>query len=79
MIDDATPEAPTGTGAAENRHCERCGKPGAATFGDRTLCRDCYFACNSCCLEFGGDDLWEDRKTDAAAADPPAPTNSEQE
>lgn len=40
--------------------CERCGHSGATTMGDRTLCMDCYYACNSCCLEFGGDDLWKE-------------------
>lgn len=39
--------------------CERCGKSGATAMGDRVLCRDCYFACSSCCPEFGGDDLWQ--------------------
>lgn len=39
--------------------CECCGKTGATAIGDRVLCRDCYFACSSCCPEFGGDDLWQ--------------------
>jgi hypothetical protein len=43
-----------------DRVCERCGKAEALALGDRVLCRDCYFACNSCCLEFGGDDLWKE-------------------
>jgi hypothetical protein len=48
--------------------CERCGKSGAVQMGERTLCQDCYFACNSCCGEFGGDDRThgeEDPSSDA--------------
>jgi len=29
--------------------CERCGKTGAAKFGDEFICDDCYVACGSCC------------------------------
>jgi hypothetical protein len=59
MTEAAKPETAAGVGSGKGQYCDRCGKPDAVTFGDRTLCRDCYFACNSCCLEFGGDDLWQ--------------------
>jgi len=39
--------------------CERCGKPGAVKFGDHIICEECYGVCGSCCMEFGGDDLWK--------------------
>ncbi|MCX7817937.1 MAG: hypothetical protein N2652_01805 [Kiritimatiellae bacterium] len=38
--------------------CERCGGSGAVEIGGCRFCLACYSACSSCCLEFGGDDLW---------------------
>jgi len=35
----------------ESAVCETCGRAGAAEFGDRTLCVDCYQGCGSCCSE----------------------------
>lgn len=32
--------------------CGRCGRPGAAKFGDEFICDDCYVACGSCCAEW---------------------------
>lgn len=39
--------------------CESCGRFGAVEIGDHRLCMVCYENCGSCCLEFGGDDLWK--------------------
>src|SRR5215213_7300266 len=41
--------------------CENCGRYGAIQFGDRRLCDECYETMGSCCPEFGGFDLWEDK------------------
>lgn len=45
--------------------CDVCGKFGTYDFGDEHLCSDCYQERGSCCVEFGGYDLWndEDKKT----------------
>lgn len=52
----------------ENIVCDVCGRFGAFDFGGEHLCADCYEARASCCLEFGGDDLWEipDRPAEGA-------------
>ena len=42
----------------ENVACDVCGRFGAFAIGNRHLCEDCYEAQGSCCMEFGGDDLW---------------------
>lgn len=40
--------------------CDYCGKFGAYDLGDHHLCSDCYCERGSCCLEFGGHDMWEE-------------------
>jgi hypothetical protein len=55
--DDPTPERPS---SALELVCERCGRPGSIEIGGRQLCEECYQIMGSCCLEFGGDDLWQD-------------------
>ena len=42
------------------KFCDTCGASGAVNVGDRWLCESCYVEAGSCCLEFGGIDLWED-------------------
>jgi hypothetical protein len=42
--------------------CDVCGKFGSFDFGDTNLCSDCYQQRGSCCVEFGGYDLWNDDK-----------------
>jgi len=37
--------------------CGRCGRPGAAKFGDELICDDCYVACGSCCAEWFEEDV----------------------
>lgn len=44
---------------AEMHTCERCGSFDARQFGEHWLCANCYDIAGSCCLEFGGDDLWK--------------------
>ncbi len=44
---------------AQNLACERCGKSDALEWEGLSLCDECTYAYESCCLEFGGDDLWE--------------------
>ena len=43
---------------AESERCDRCGQPAVAKVGDEYLCESCYQNPGSCCMEFGGDDLW---------------------
>ena len=50
---------------AESPRCERCGSPDALEVGGRSICEECYSQSESCCLEFGADDLWEDREAEA--------------
>jgi hypothetical protein len=45
--------------------CDACGRFGAFDFCDEHLCSDCYSERGSCCLEFGGYDLWKDEKKSA--------------
>ena len=40
--------------------CERCGGPESVEIGGHQLCAECYQIAGSCCLEFGGDDLWQE-------------------
>ncbi|HBA82530.1 MAG TPA: hypothetical protein DCZ95_00405 [Verrucomicrobia bacterium] len=42
----------------KDRSCERCGKKDGFHFGEHWLCGECFSLYGSCCLEFGGDDLW---------------------
>jgi len=44
--------------------CDYCGKFGAYDLGDKHLCTDCYCEMGSCCLEFGGHDLWTEEKSE---------------
>ena len=40
--------------------CERCGRPDGIAIRGRQLCEECCQIAGSCCMEFGGDDLWQD-------------------
>jgi hypothetical protein len=48
----------------ENAVCDLCGRFGAYEVDGMRVCAECYESRGSCCLEFGGDDLW----TNAEAA-----------
>jgi hypothetical protein len=59
-----------------NAVCNGCGRFGAYEFDGERLCAECYEARGSCCLEFGGDDLWKDAENvsrDDNAPDESAP------
>ena len=43
----------------ESLVCDVCGRFGAAEFGDRKLCLDCYEGYGSCCPEFGREECGE--------------------
>ncbi|WFB36262.1 hypothetical protein P3T73_00605 [Kiritimatiellota bacterium B12222] len=43
-------------GGIAHQPCERCGDVEGVLMGERCLCQRCYYECNSCCGEFGGDD-----------------------
>jgi hypothetical protein len=51
--------------------CDRCGCFGAYAFDTAQLCADCYETRGSCCPEFGGDDMWEQKAASPAAANAP--------
>ncbi len=42
--------------------CRCCGRPTSVHFGGMPICEECYQHAGSCCLEFGGDDLWQKRE-----------------
>ncbi len=42
----------------EKNFCDRCGRPAIARIEGEWLCESCYQDPGSCCMEFGGDDLW---------------------
>ena len=42
--------------------CDLCGRFGAFAIGGGHVCENCYEAQGSCCLEFGGEDLWRVRE-----------------
>jgi hypothetical protein len=39
--------------------CRFCGRPTALVFQGVPICEQCYEDAGSCCLEFGGADLWK--------------------
>jgi hypothetical protein len=45
--------------------CKHCGAPDAVRLGEDLICLNCYAAAGSCCLEFGGDDLWQESEKEA--------------
>lgn len=50
----------TGNQSKDEFICDRCGRPAAIQADDVKLCVECYQIVGSCCMEFGGDDLWDD-------------------
>lgn len=45
----------------EDAVCNTCGRIGAYDFGDEFICSTCYEERGSCCVEFGGYDLWKEK------------------
>lgn len=58
---DQRPAEPPPSPATEPAICDRCGRPGAIEIAGVRRCLECYDLCASCCLEFGADDLWQER------------------
>ena len=51
--------------------CRFCGRPTEIVLDGRPICEECYQHAGSCCLEFGGEDLWKARDQEPARkADP---------
>ena len=42
--------------------CQFCGRPTEIVLGGVPVCEECYQNAGSCCLEFGGEDLWAARE-----------------
>jgi hypothetical protein len=42
--------------------CRFCGRPTEIILGGLPICEGCYEERGSCCLEFGGEDLWQERE-----------------
>jgi hypothetical protein len=42
--------------------CRICGRPTEIVLGGVPVCEECYQNAGSCCLEFGGEDLWAERE-----------------
>ncbi len=51
--------------------CQRCGRKESYVFAGKRLCRDCFQLYGSCCLEFGGDDLWKEREEENEDSESP--------
>ena len=56
---DAIEESPAAT---ESHACARCGRTAEHYLGGMWVCEECRQIRGSCCLEFGGDDLWQERE-----------------
>ncbi len=57
--------------------CRFCGRPTTLLIGGMPVCEDCYQNAGSCCLEFGGDDLWQRREEESGGGRPDSPGGDE--
>jgi hypothetical protein len=48
--------------------CSVCGRPTRLLVGGTPICDQCCEHAGSCCLEFGGDDLWAGREDDSGGS-----------
>jgi AhpD family alkylhydroperoxidase len=48
--------------------CNFCGRLTTLLVGGTPVCEECYEKAGSCCLEFGGDDLWQRREEESGIA-----------
>ena len=62
--------------ADENLTCDACGRFGAFDFDGEHLCAECYAERGSCCVEFGGKDLWRQREQPASGVHAPNADNA---
>jgi hypothetical protein len=53
--------------------CSFCGRPTTLLLGGRPVCEECYQNAGSCCMEFGGDDLWQRREEESEGGHPDFP------
>ncbi len=53
--------------------CSCCGRPTTLLMGGRPICEECYHNAGSCCMEFGGDDLWQVREEESKGEHPDFP------
>jgi hypothetical protein len=49
--------------------CRFCGRATEIVVGNMPICEECYERAGSCCLEFGGDDLWQQQQEEATPQD----------
>jgi hypothetical protein len=63
--DDAGLPVPNEAEGGPAVECSVCGRPTTLLIGDMPICEQCYENAGSCCLEFGGDDLWQGREDDS--------------
>jgi hypothetical protein len=57
--------------------CHFCGRPTTLLFGGMPICEECYQNAGSCCLEFGGNDLWQKREEEPEGDHPDFPGGEE--
>lgn len=57
--DDMSKERPV-TETARELVCDKCGRPAEFEIGGIRVCGECYELYGSCCVEFGGYDLWRE-------------------
>lgn len=50
--------------------CQICGRPTTLLIGGQPICEECYQEVGSCCPEFGGDDLWQQRDNEPGSGHP---------
>jgi hypothetical protein len=56
----------------EARACQFCDQLTEIVLGGVPVCEACYQEASSCCAEFGGQDVWQQRTRDAT--DEPRPS-----
>jgi hypothetical protein len=49
--------------------CRFCGRPTEIVLDGEPICEECYENAGSCCLEFGGEDLWQKKERGSLAED----------
>ncbi len=57
--------------------CRFCGRPTTLLIDGMPICEECYENAGSCCLEFGGQDLWQRREEPNRALDRHSTTPSD--
>lgn len=47
--------------------CRLCGRPTDIVLDGAPICEECYEHAGSCCMEFGGEDLWQKQEQEQEA------------